>query len=390
MFAIYHLPFGMIMSSSIQSVSLSATLAALSATSVASAAPRAAVIAQPAPSVSTARPQTLQLPAPQSVRSAIAATALRLEPAQVTSFDAVRAPSDLVIDGSFGWMVSDDAQLLYQVDINKRQVTHKVFLVEANGAPASAFEGLAKEVKPDLEAMTVIDDGGVKRLLCLGSGSKSPTRDMAYLVTTSSPYAVEPLSLKPLYDSLRGRADVVGDGGALNIEGATRVGTDVWLLQRGNVSGHHTMISIPQDQLLAYLRSGGTSAVALRVHSYALPSIDDVPAGFSAATTVQIGGRRLVLFAASVEDTGNAIDDGKTLGSFVGVLSEDAAVPARVTVNNATYRGKIEGIAVRSVHRWSDNLTQVNLIAVTDGDGSPSEWLELSLVVQHPPMRSSL
>ena len=378
------------MSSSIQSVSLSATLAALSATSTASAAPHAAVVEQPAPPVATAPPHMLQLPPPQKIKPTIAATALRLETARSMSFDAVSAPSDIVVEGQAGWMVSDDAQLLYQIDINTRQVTRKIDLIEPNGPPPAAFEHLPKSVKPDLEAMTVIEDGGVKRLLCLGSGSKSPTRDMAYVVTTAAPHAVEALSLKPLYDLLRVRADVVGDGGALNIEGATVVGKEVWLLQRGNVSGHHTAVSVVQDTLMAFLRSGGTTPIALRVQSYELPSIDGVASGFSAATAVQLGDRTLVLFAASVEDTGNVIDDGKVLGSFVGVLSRDGAVAIRVTVNDAVYRGKIEGIAVRSVQIWRDGLVRLNIIAVTDGDGSPSDWLELSLVVQHHPTRSSL
>lgn len=49
-----------------------------------------------------------------------------------------------------------------------------------------------------------------------------------------------------------------------------------------------------------------------------MPKIKGIEAGFSGATTLK--GQSKIIFTASVEDTDHAYDDGKILGSFIGIV----------------------------------------------------------------------
>ena len=111
------------------------------------------------------------------------------------------------------------------------------------------------------------------------------------------------------------------------------------------------------------------------MRAFSLPVLRGRRAGFSAAVVLNAS---QILFAATVEDTDNEIDDGATLGSFIGLMERDETwrVPWVIPVeaHGEIAPVKIEGIACQA---FAD--AQCKIFAVTDADGEPSEMLEIDI-----------
>lgn len=138
------------------------------------------------------------------------------------------------------------------------------------------------------------------------------------------------------------------------------------------------MFGLPLDATLAYLvEPRGPAPAPTRVLALDLPGLGGYAAGFSGATYA--AGKLLV--TASVEATADAVADGATLGSFVGVI--DLAAPQAATfarlgwAAGRPFTGKVEGLAVRRALGPS----QLELLLVTDDDqgGSTALVAELRL-----------
>lgn len=285
----------------------------------------------------------------------------------------IASASGLELLGDQAWVISDDAVLLYAIDPASGAIVTTVTLyVPADGQ----LTGLQKKQKPDFEALASFTENGRTFLLACGSGSKKTGRDSAFIVDATAPHSVARVSLTPLYNALRARPDVVG-GDVLNIEAATVVGNEMWLFQRGNISGVHACIRYDLAAFLACLRAPGRALPTAQIVHYALPTLGDVRAGFSAATTARVGNDEIVVFAASLENTSDAVDDGKMLGSYVGILPRAGGTVTcgLVTQDGAPFLGKIEGVAALPGAAHSS----IDLIAVTDTDGGASELLHLHL-----------
>lgn len=282
--------------------------------------------------------------------------------------------------GDYLYVVGDDSPFLYQLDANWNVIrTQPLF------EPNQAFSGrIPKAAKPDLEAVTAVTWQGKTMLLIMGSGAQSPERDRGFLVDVSDgdgKWDIQPVSLTPLYDSLRARADVVGSR-LLNIEAAATWRDMVVLFQRGNVSGVHSAVYLDAEALLRHWLNGDELPVP-RVRHFELPHLHGIASGFSGAANTP--DRQRILFTASVEDTVDEIQDGPTLGSFVGWLPEvDANVRrsamrlqaiALVHERGWIYPGKIESITLLP----SEENAHVQAVAVIDDDAGGSELLLLNL-----------
>jgi hypothetical protein len=258
---------------------------------------------------------------------------------------------------------ADDATLVYVLSLadGAPWVVATVSLVGPN-----ATDGIAKALKPDLEAAAAFIDprDGRKKLLGIGSGSaKHDLRDNFFIVDTEGLLAVdaladadkqrgtvtpphtallavpvEKLSATPILDRLRSDEAFIGSVGLdlMNIEGAEvviRAGRQILLLfQRGNsIESRNSCAAYDLAELLASLRGEpGSGVVAPTISSFELPSLGGWRSGFSAASHASLpawlwgegssGTRDVVVFSASVEATASAYEDGAVLGSYVGVL----------------------------------------------------------------------
>jgi len=226
----------------------------------------------------------------------------------------VRAASGLASDGERLFVIQDDASFVAVIEDER---VRAIPLPPGPGGRRRFEKGLGNKLdKLDLEGCYV-EDGA---LVAFGSGSIPGTRDRIVRVRDDR---VELIDGRALYDAMR---SVIG---AINIEGAVRVGDDVWLFHRGNTG--------PSDRP-AIVRVARDFAPVIRGVTWCdLGDVDGIPFGFTDATTA--GGR--VFVACAAEASPDAIEDGAVLGARIGVIDDDeirCAALDRVV--------KIEGLAI--------------------------------------------
>jgi hypothetical protein len=283
--------------------------------------------------------------------------------------EGLQSASGLEHVGDSYYVISDDSPFLFRMN-GDWKVVEKTRLFASDVRDS---ERIAKSQKPDLEALCLVEWHGRRELLCFGSGSKSPARDVCFRVDVTdanAPKNVRRVELTALYDSLRADPKVVGTR-ALNLEAACGADDKLFLFQRGNILGQNTLIEFELGALMEYLDAPQAPAPAPRVRAFALPRLQERLAGFSAATVV----RDSLIFSAAVEDTDNEIDDGAKLGSFIGQITGvalDWIEPVRF--DDEIARVKIEGIAGLSA-----GTGIVELVAVTDDDEGASEVMRIEI-----------
>lgn len=270
------------------------------------------------------------------------------------------------------FVIGDDAQNLFV--LNKSfQLIDKIKLFDA---VINESGRISKSDKSDLEALTTVVDEGKTYLLVIGSGSIRETRDNAFLVALKD-YQGRKISMVRFYDYIRSAFNNL-QAGTLNIEGAVFHQQELYLFHRGNISGRNIIISIPWKDFLHFEEKGTTQSISLQ--QVTLPVLNGLHAGFSGASMVP--GSDQLIFTASVENTSNAIDDGPSGGSYIGLLNlkenSDTISDIALLYDGAIpFLGKVESITVIQ----SDEHT-LHVIAVCDEDGNPSQLLELKIVLK--------
>ena len=226
-----------------------------------------------------------------------------------------------------------------------------------------------KKKKPDAEAVVLLpadrrNPNG--SLLIIGSGSR-PNRQRGGIVAldagggiTGAPLVVD---LSPLYALLHSACP------ELNIEGAVVLNDEMWLLQRGNKgTGRNAIVRFALDDFLEALRPDTRRQGPIAVEDYALGDIDGVPLSFTDATGLPDG--RLI-FTAVAEDTDDPYDDGRCLGSAIGLI--ESGKLCRVERVD-------EGCKIEGIHAQPDGDT-IRLLLVTDADDAdiPAQLLTATL-----------
>ncbi|MGB3076705.1 MAG: hypothetical protein WBB36_15355, partial [Chitinophagales bacterium] len=233
---------------------------------------------------------------------------------------------------------------------------------------------ISKSTKPDLEALTTIQHDSETFLLALGSGSIRGIRDKAFLYSINKKQ-VTGISLRRLYDHLR-NIFINEQFGTLNIEGALFYQQKLFLFQRGNISGRNLVISIAWNDFLHFEEQGNHESILIQ--ELKLPMLHGLQAGISGACIVP--GNNMALFTASLENTSNAIDDGPSAGSYIGLLGiaeKKCVLIDLVLLNdeNRPFLGKVESIAVTRFN----GTDKIDALAVCDEDGNPSQLLKLEI-----------
>jgi hypothetical protein len=279
----------------------------------------------------------------------------------------VSSASGLARVGNFYFIIGDGSTELTRLDLkfNVLGTTHLYDPVTVDEAPG------AKKQKRDLEVVTKFERNGRIELLCFGSGSKSPLRDVIYRVDVTNPETPiknADVSTVSLYQAFRATPDIVGTE-KLNIEGAMVHGDKFYIFQRGNRSGINPMIEIALEAFVQYL-SDQSKVPSFKVHKVKLPLLWDNPVGFSDA----VPSNENILFSGSVEvKTENPMH-----ASFFGLLRPGATVPDWCEPvkddKGEIAHIKIEGLAIVEA---KDGSFVVD--GVTDPDGGVSELIKVKI-----------
>jgi hypothetical protein len=218
-----------------------------------------------------------------------------------------------------------------------------------------------KHHKLDLEACLALDDD----VWMLGSGS-TPARDRIAIVGHDG--AVRLVEATPLYDRVRAAV-----GGPINLEGAACVGEEWWLFHRGNTGPDDlgpAVIRFARAPVERWVRGARDDAppVPTGLTRFDLGAIDGIRLGFTDA--VADGAR--VYYLAVAEASPNAIDDGRVLGSQLGVIDGASVRAAPLELGGAPI--KAEGLA------FAPGRARTAWIAIDPDDvDAPTQLCELEL-----------
>ncbi|MGN6647618.1 MAG: DUF6929 family protein [Cytophaga sp.] len=259
-----------------------------------------------------------------------------------------------VVNGNI-YIVGDDCCFLYALKYDLT-VLAKVPLYTA---PESDLTGnrILKKKKADLECITKLNINGYPHLLILGSGSKSPRRDVAFLVKLPTPYnrkhLVWEISLVKWYSFLRMNEEVTGSSGVLNFEAAASTDEYLYLFNREN----NAILRFDLPEFIEFIQ-GHTEGVPFpTIITAELPEIGGIRSGFSGADYFD----EKLFFTAAAENTSNAIDDGEIMGSAVGLLSFAGEEKTRGKLA-AGFTGEISAFTV--IAAIQDRLLKIESISV--------------------------
>lgn len=246
----------------------------------------------------------------------------------------VRAGSALAWCGGRLVVVQDDASFLAVVD---ERTVEGLPLPSDHGVRLFDDERGNKAQKLDLEAAVALANG---TLIAFGSGSTAARERLAILEPDGRTRLVW---LPGFYERLR--AERSFSGSELNLEGATLVGSTIWLFQRGN--GAPTVDAAPcdatacvaLDALLAHL-AGGPAPALEAVTQYDLGEVAGVRLTFTDGAS---RGDSLYYLAAA-EASPDAVRDGPVAGVAIGRLGAEPRF-ALLEDRLGPFTGKAEGLA---------------------------------------------
>lgn len=237
-------------------------------------------------------------------------------------------------------------------------------------------ERIQKAIKPDLESMAVVTDGGADFLILLGSGSKSKIRETGLVISSDGAVRNE-TNMQAAYAELKSAAKI----DELNLEGLAVARAHVFVLNRINGGGNF-IFRVGSQQFRDYMFRRASTLGEVEVFKLKLPEIAGFEAGLSGAEFWQE--RNSIVFTSSVEATGNSYDDGNILGSFIGVVDinslrqgvlNDVTVASHlVQMGGKPIPTKVESIVIRS-----HDKTGIRGIAVSDNDDGSSDFMNYSL-----------
>ncbi|MDM0084898.1 hypothetical protein QTI17_30315 [Variovorax sp. J31P179] len=241
---------------------------------------------------------------------------------------------------------------------------------------------IAKDIKPDYEAMAIVQSDGADWNLILGSGSKKGTRETGLLVSTDGKPTVHVRDMAVLYRDFAALAGFKA-GQTVNIEALAVAHDDAYFFNRGNAV-RNILFKVPLGDLVAYMTGKADRIADIRLHEARLPQLKGSEAGFSGADYwPEID---CLVYSASVEGADNAYADGAVLGSYLGLiplsaLKAGAALDLTRSAQllskaRAPLRTKVESIALTHTerHRAIGAL-------VSDNDDGSSEFFDVVLTI---------
>jgi hypothetical protein len=263
------------------------------------------------------------------------------------------------------YLVGDDAKEILVLNKNWKELD-RISVFE------SSTDRIAKDLKADMEATTIVEINKIPRLLVLGSGSMVPHRNRAFLFNLDDKTREEfPIDI--FYNRLKnnGLAD-------LNIESASIILGKLVLGNRGNISSPSNYlitadINVWKDQ----------ENEEIRILPFVYPQGSPDFAGLSGMTYSPQND--WLIITLSTENTKDSVNDGKIGDSYLGVIENASSKMVRKKikidelinlsdVDDTFRRNKIESVCIQS-----DKDAKVKLHLVADNDNGQSVLFKIRL-----------
>lgn len=267
-----------------------------------------------------------------------------------------------VINGTI-YVVGDDSNFLYVLKYDLSLIA-KVPLYEI--PKEDIIENrIRKKKKADLECITKFDINGYPHLLILGSGAKTPRRDVAFLVKLPTSYnrnhKVWNINLEKWYSFLRLNEEITGPSGVLNFEAAACDKEYLFLFNREN----NAALRFDLSEFIEFIQGHTEGMPFPTVIPCELPQIKGIRTGLSGADLFD----DILFITASGENTSNAIDDGEILGSAIGILSFEGENKTRGK-SASGFKGRIEAFELIDV--MTDDPLKIESVSIYEKEGTSS------------------
>lgn len=263
------------------------------------------------------------------------------------------------------YLIGDDATQLLQLDQNFK-VTDSIELYH------SAQKRIPKNIKPDLEAITLVKENGADRLLLIGSGSLTPYRDIAWLINPGNGRA-DSIRLDSFYKKLM-KSGIP----EINIEGACNVGGTVILSNRGHkgwrvnclffISQEFWKDSIYKPMRAVNLGGNVDTAVFNGVSGLCYAEKNDC-----------------LILTVSTEDTKSSYEDGAIGKSYIWIIKnvlskkDQAMISPDLVIDLESIDPRFKGQKIESACVTGETGKTIKLALAADNDDGSSTVFKISI-----------
>jgi hypothetical protein len=259
------------------------------------------------------------------------------------------------------YVVGDDINYILCLDKQWNEI-NKIKLFDYDGIR------IPKPEKPDLECAAIVDD----ILYVVGSGSKSPQRDVAFIINLTE-NKVKKISTAAFYSIFKDR-NLINE---MNIEGFTGCKDKLLFFNRGNTLQPNLLIITDQKVLKKQFPD------KFKVIPVVLGKLHDFDMGISGACYDVIND--ILFLSASAENTSNAYDDGEIMGSAIAIVydaykklnNKELVIDELIDLNKTDdlfLKQKIESVCLTD---HSGN--HFSFVLVADNDDGKSVLFELQM-----------
>ncbi|MCS7086680.1 MAG: hypothetical protein NZ534_11480, partial [Bacteroidia bacterium] len=227
------------------------------------------------------------------------------------------------------YALGDDSLRLYRWSKNVERLPDVLISPEAE----PPGERIAKKIKPDFEALTVVSG----KLMGMGSCSKGPERETAFLYDGEN---FEFFSLATFRVAVEGLVKASG-ARKTNLEGLAECDGTLYIFHRGGKNGENYVFTVPFDEL----KSG--DCMRIGAAPLFLPDLGKGKPGVTGATRLFDD---VFMLTAAVEITDDPVADGETLESYLCLWRASQPSPYDILpltqALNAPRPPKIESVAL--------------------------------------------
>ncbi|HUS02838.1 MAG TPA: hypothetical protein VMY77_13970 [Chitinophagaceae bacterium] len=263
------------------------------------------------------------------------------------------------------YLIGDDASYILITDTAFKSI-------DSIGFIGSLQKRIPKELKPDLEGLTVVSINKLPQILLVGSGSLMPYRNSGWLINPINKQKTE-LDLNTFYNRLRKEGM-----DALNIEGVATIPRGIVLASRGNKS-------FRENYLIFTANEFWDNQDSVEIRKCKVGTNTDT-ASFQGVSGLEYSkASDQLLLTVSTENTNSATEDGIIGKSYLWIINNISAKRNMIALNPGriieleALDGRFKGHKIESVCIVSENKKKMEIVLVADDDKGTSILFNITL-----------